>query len=189
VTKVQASLSWIASLILLAITAGQSWQSFQVSASAGGGTIDVSGLLAFPIIGTLVSLQVVIVLISLLVKPLVTRILAAAVLPLTVWNFTDVLANSNAQIQSTVVGVLAEQTGVLEEVATSGFLVSSSGGVFIGLFLFTLGLNSLLLAFFALVAIKNPATKSIEKDSQLPEDIWSSQNRSSSDKVEGKEER
>lgn len=137
--------------------------------------IDVSGFLAFPVIGTLITLQVVAVLVSLLVKPLVTRIMALAVLPLMAWNFIDVLLNSPNQIQSTVMGVISEQTGVLEEVATSEFLVASSGGVFSGLFLFTLGLNALFLAFIALVALKKPATKSISTESQLPEDLWSSQ--------------
>ena len=175
-TKIQASLSWLASLAVLAITAGQSWQSFEVSASAGGDQIDVSGFLAFPVIGTLISLQVVIVLVSLLVSPLVTRFLAVAVLPLTVWNFTDVLVNSSDRIQSAVTGILAERTGVLEEVATSEFLVSSSGGTFSGLFLVSLGLNTLLLAFFAILGLKNAATKSIRPDGQLQEDLWSSQN-------------
>jgi hypothetical protein len=175
VTKVQASLTWIASLALLSITAGQSWQSFEVSASAGGGVIDVSGFLAFPVIGTLISLQVVAVLVSVLVKPLVTRVMALAVLPLMAWNFIDVFLNSPNQIQSTVMGVISEQTGVLEEVATSEFLVSSSSGLFSGLFLFALCLNALLLAFIALAAHKNPATKSIRTESQLPEDLWSSQ--------------
>jgi hypothetical protein len=176
VTKVQASLSWLASLALLAITAGQSWQSFEVSASAGGGVIDVSGLLAFPVIGTLISLQVVIVLVSLLVKPLVTRLLAGALVPLIAWNFIDVLLSTSSQIQSTLMIILAEQTGVLEESAASEFLVSSSGGVFNGLFLVALGLNSTLLVFIALVGNKNSAAKSIKGDSELPEDLWSSQN-------------
>lgn len=175
-TKVQASLSWIASLALLAITAGQSWQSFEVSASAGGGVFFVTGFLAFPVIGTIISLQVVIILISFLVKPLVTRILALALLPLMAWCFIDVLVNSPDRIQSTVMGALAERTGVIEEVATSEFLVSSTGGVFSGMFLVTLCLNALLLAFFALVGLKNPGSKSIKNDSQLPEDLWISQN-------------
>jgi hypothetical protein len=176
VTKVQAYLSWLASLALLAITAGQSWQSFEVSASAGGGVIGVTGFLAFPVIGTLISLQVVIILISLLVKPRITRMLAGAVLPLVAWSFIDVLVNSPDRIQSTVMGALVEQTGVMEELTTSEFLVSSSGGPFSGLFLVASALNALLLAFFAFVALRNPAVKSTKTESQLPEDLWSSQN-------------
>ena len=175
-TKVQAYLSWLLSLALLAIAAGQSWQSFEVSASAGGGVIGVTGFLAFPVIGTLISLQVVIILTSLLVKPIITRVLAASVLPLVAWSFIDVLVNSPDRIQSTVMGALAEQTGVMEELATSEFLVSSSGGALSGLFLVASALNALLLAFFALVALRNPAVKSTKTDSQLPEDLWSSQN-------------
>jgi hypothetical protein len=176
VTKVQASLGWLASLALLAITAGQSWQSYEVSESAGGGEIHISGFLAFPVIGTLISLQVVTILISILVKPLITRILAGSVLPILVWNFIDVLLNSLDQIQSSVMRVLADQTGVLEEVSTSEFLVSSSNGVFAGIYLAALALNGLLLAFLALVGLKSPAIKSTKTKSQLPQDLWSSQN-------------
>jgi hypothetical protein len=176
VTTFQASLGWLACLALLAITAGQSWQSFEVSESAGGGDIHISGFLAFPVIGTLISLQVVTILISFLVKPLITRILAGSVLPILVWNFIDVLLNSLDQIQSTVMRVLADQTGVFEEVSTSEFLVSSSDAGFTGAYLFTLALNGMALAYHALVGVRSPAIKSTKNKSQHPEDLWGSQN-------------
>ena len=175
-TRVQASLSWFASLALLAITAGQSWQSYEVSDSAGGGVIQISGFLAFPVIGTLLSLQVVTLLTSLLVKPLVIRVLTGSLLPLLVWNFFDVLLNSHDQIQSTVMRLLADQTGVLEEVSTSEFLVSSSDNVFPGAYLLAVALNGLFLAYFALVGLKSPAIKPTKTKIQLPQDLWSSQN-------------
>ena len=67
-TRTQSLLGWLFSIGLVAITAAQSWQSFEVSESAGGGVIQVSGVLAFPVIATMVSLQVVIILVSLLVN-------------------------------------------------------------------------------------------------------------------------
>lgn len=175
-TKVQVSLGWLACLALLAITAGQSWQSYEVSESAGGGVIQISGVLAFPLIGTLISLQVVTLLTSLLVKPLITRIFAGSVLPILVWNFIDVLLNSLDQIQSTVMRVLADQTGVFEEVSTSEFLVSSSDAGFTGAYLLALALNGMALAYLALVGLRSPAIKSTKNKSQHPEDLWSSQN-------------
>ena len=175
-TRVQASLSWLASLALLAITAGQSWQSFEVSDSAGGGVIQISGVLAFPLIGKLISLQVVTLLTSLLVKPLVTRVLTGSLLPLLVWIFFDVLLNSHDQIQSTVMRLLADQTGVFEEVSTSEFLVSSSDAGFTGVYLLALALNGMALAYLALVGLRSPAIKSTKNKSQHPEDLWSSQN-------------
>ena len=175
-TKTQATLAWIASLALLAITAGMNWQSFEVTMSAGGGLIEISGFLAFPVIGTLVLLQVVTLLIGFLVKPLVTRVLAGVILPLMVWIFFDVLLNSTTRVQETLVGVLAEQTGVIEQVGDSEFLASSSTGVASSLFLVALSLNSLLLAVVLLRPAKRNRTKARKGGQQQPVDLWSSQN-------------
>lgn len=175
-TKGQASLIWLISLVLLAVTAGQSWRSFQVSESAGGGVIHISGFLAFPVIGTLISLQIVLFLVSFLVKPLVFRVLATAVVPLLLWNFFDVLLNSASRVQATFIAALAEQTGVMESFATSEFLVSSSGGVFSLLFLMALGVNSLLMVVFGLVPFKKQGSQDTKANQQHPEDLWSSQN-------------
>jgi hypothetical protein len=176
VTKTQALLSWLVSLALLAITAGQSWQSFEVSESAGGGVISINGFMAFPVVGTLIALQVVLTLVSLLVKPMVTRILAATSLPLMIWTIFEIALNSEDQVQATLMRALASQTGVLEELSTSEFVVSSTVGVFTTLFLICAALNSVLLAFLALLPHKSLKTKTSRSNSQLPEDLWSSQN-------------
>jgi hypothetical protein len=168
-------LSWLFSTGLVAITAAQTWQSFEVSESAGGVEIQITGFLAFLVIGTLVSLQVVIILVSLLVNPIVTRILAAATLPLTVWTFFEVSLTSEKQVRETLVSVLAAQTGVVQDLSTSEFLVSSSVSGFTTLFLISAALNSLFLAFVALIPIKNQKRKAA-KSKREPEDLWSSQN-------------
>ncbi len=175
-TRTRALLSWLFSIGLVAITAAQSWQSFEVSTSAGGGVIQITGLLAFPLIGTLISLQVVIILVSLLVKPIVTRILVAAALPLLIWSFFEVFLTSEIQVRETLVSVLAAQTGVVQELSTSEFLVSSSAGVFTTLFLISAALNSLLLVFLALSPVKYQKTKAAKSKREQPEDLWSSQN-------------
>ena len=174
-TRTQSLLGWLFSIGLVAITAAQSWQSFEVSESAGGGVIQVSGFLAFPVIGTMVSLQVVIILVSLLVKPMVTRILAATALPLMIWTFFDVLLTSEDQVQGTLMRVLASQTGVVQELSTSEFLMSSSAGVFTTLFLISAALNALVLAFMALIPIKHQKPAAAKSKRDQPEDLWSSQ--------------
>jgi hypothetical protein len=93
-----------------------------------------------------------------------------------VWIFFDVLLNSHDQIQSTVMRLLADQTGVFEEVSTSEFLVSSSDAGFTGVYLLALALNGMALAYLALVGLRSPAIKSTKNKSQHPEDLWSSQN-------------
>ena len=174
-TRTQSLLGWLLSIGLVSLTAGQSWQSFEVSESAGGEVIQITGFLAFPVIGTLVSLQVVILLVSLLVKPIVTRILAAATLPLMLWIFLEVALTSELQVRETLVSVLAAQTGVVQDLSTSEFLVSSSVSVFTTLFIISAALNALVLAFLALIPIKHQMPKAA-KSNQEPEYLWSSQN-------------
>lgn len=175
-TRTQSLLGWLFSIGLVAITAAQGWQSFEVSESAGGGVIQISGFLAFPIIGTMVSLQVVIILVSLLVKPMVTRILAATALPLMIWILFDVLLTSEDQVQGTLMRVVASQTGVVQELSSSEFLVSSSAGVFTTLFLLSAALNALVLAVIALMPIKHQKPAAAKSKREQPEDLWSSQN-------------
>lgn len=174
--RTRVLLIWLFSSGLVALTAAQSWQSFEVSESAGGGVIQITGFLAFPVIGTLISLQVVIILVSLLVKPIVTRILAAATLPLVIWSFLEVVLTSGNQVRETLVSVLAAQTGVVQDLSTSEFLVSSSVGVFSTLFLISAALNALVLAFLALIPIKHQKPKFVKSKREQPEDLWSSQN-------------
>jgi hypothetical protein len=175
VTRAKVLLSWLFSTGLVAITAAQSWQSFEVSESAGGGVIQITGFLAFPVIGTLMSLQIVISLVSLLVKPIVTRILAAATLPLMIWSFFEVVLTSGNQVRETLVSVLAAQTGVVQDLSTSEFLASSSVSVFTTLYLISAALNALVLAFLALIPVKHEKPKAA-KSKREPEDLWSSQN-------------
>ena len=174
--RTRVLLIWLFSSGLVALTAAQSWQSFEVSESAGGGVIQITGFLAFPVIGTLISLQVVIILVSLLVKPIVTRILAAATLPLVIWSFLEVVLTSGNQVRETLVSVLAAQTGVVQDLSTSEFLVSSSVGVFSTLFVISAALNALVLAFLALIPIKHQKPKFVKSKREQPEDLWSSQN-------------
>ena len=174
-TRTKVLLSWLFSTGLVAITAAQSWQSFEVSESAGGGVIQITGFLAFPVIGTLISLQVVIILVSLLVKPIVTRILAAATLPLMIWSFFEVVLTSGNQVREILVSVLAAQTGVVQDLSTSEFLASSSVSVFTSLYLISAALNALVLAFLALIPVKHEKPKAA-KSKREPEELWSSQN-------------
>ena len=174
-TRAKVLLSWLFSTGLVAITAAQSWQSFEVSESAGGGVIQITGFLAFPVIGTLMSLQIVIILVSLLVKPIVTRILAAATLPLMIWSFFEVVLTSGNQVRETLVSVLGAQTGVVQDLSTSEFLVSTSVSVFTTLYLISAALNALVLAFLALIPVKHEKPKAA-KSKREPEDLWSSQN-------------
>ena len=71
--------------------------------------------------------------------------------------------------------VLAAQTGVVQDLSTSEFLVSTSVSVFTTLFLISAALNALVLAFLALIPIKQQKPK-VARSNQEPEDLWSTQN-------------
>ena len=174
-TRSRSIALWLLSLMLLAISAGQSWNSFELSDEVGGGIVEVSGFEAFPVIGALLALQVVAALLSFLVRPMLTRFISIAITPLMLWNLIDVLSNSASQVQLTFVRALAEQTGVLADSASSGFLIASSGGVFSFLYLGCLVLNVLVLVSVAVTAthFKSQSKQRVERN--LPEDLWSSQ--------------
>jgi hypothetical protein len=174
-TRTRAVALWLVSLMLLAISAGQSWNTFELSGEVGGGIVEVSGFEAFPVIGVLIVLQVVAVLLSLLVRPMLTRFITIAITPLMLWNLIDVLSNSASQVQLTFVRALAEQTGVLADSTTSGFLIASSGGVISFFYLGCLALNVLVLVSVAATVthFKSQSKQRVERN--LPEDLWSSQ--------------
>lgn len=174
-TKSRILALWLGSLILLLIAAGQSWRTFQISDDAGGGDILVTGFQAFPVIGTLIALQVVAVLVSLLVRPMATRFIALAITPFMLWNLFDILQNSANQVQISFVSLLAMQTGVKTDGANSEFLLVSEGSIFPIVFAVFLALNVAVLVF---ISIKAPITKSQSKarvKRDLPEDLWSNQ--------------
>ena len=92
-----------------------------------------------------------------------------------VWTFFDVLLTSEDQVQGTLMRVVASQTGVVQELSTSEFLMSSSAGVFTTLFLISAALNALVLAFMALIPIKHQKPAAAKSKRDQPEDLWSSQ--------------
>jgi hypothetical protein len=86
------------------------------------------------------------------------------------------LLTADIQIRETLISVLADQTGVVQELSTSEFLVSSSVGVFTTLFLISTALNAIVLAFLAMVPIKLQKPKAAKSKREQPEDLWISQN-------------
>ena len=174
-TKNRALLAWLTTLLLLLIAAGQSWQTFTVSEDVGGGDIYVTGFQAFPVIGAIIALQIVLIFVGLLVKPLITRLMIGAITPLLIWVLLDIIFNTTEQVNATFAGSLAEKTGVIADPTNSELVVASSGTIFPIVFSAFLVLNVLVLVFIAITVPKlRPATKErISRD--LPEDLWSNQ--------------
>lgn len=166
---------WIFSMLLIAITAGQSWGSFEVSLEAGGGTLEVNGYTAFPVLGILLGLQVIAALLSLLTRPMFTRFLSAAIALLMTWNLVLVLTNSSAQIFLTAQRELADKTGVLQDLESSDLLVSSTISSWSVVYLAAGLLNIIVLAIVALFWRERYGTTKAKRDRDLPEDLWGNQ--------------
>jgi uncharacterized membrane protein YedE/YeeE len=142
---------------------------------AGGGVLEVTGYSAFPVLGTLVGLQLLAVLLSLLTKPVVTRYVSAAIAALMTWNLFFVSTTSSAQISLTAQRELADKTGVLQDLASSDFLVSSAVSLWSGFFLVAVFLNILALGMVALLLQERSVAPMAKRDRDLPEDLWGDQ--------------
>ena len=173
--KSRAIAIWLVALLFVAATAAQSWHSFEVTAEAGSTQIDVSGFQAFPVIGTLLALQLVAVLLSILVRPIVTRFLAGALSGLMTWSALDVFLGIPERTQETFEGILAAQTGVLATVSNSEFLLDSSVGLFHILYSIASGINILFLISIAILPLRSTPQLAAKTREWTPEDLWSEQ--------------
>lgn len=175
ITRAQALGTWILIVLMLVLAAGQSWGTFLVADSAGGGSLGISGFSGFPVIGTLIALQTVTILATLLVRPIVIRILAGLLVPFMIWNFIDVLVSADSRVRETFVRVIAEQTGVMQDVSSSEFLLASSSSWFPWVYLGAVAMNIGFLCSIAALPLKSKAVASAEKNRDLPEDLWGNQ--------------
>jgi hypothetical protein len=91
------------------------------------------------------------------------------------WNVVDVFLNATSQIQLTVTQVLADQTGVIQDISSNQFLVESSSNLFSWGYLVASGLNILVLSLLVAVTLKPKVAKTVRKIDKLPEDLWSDQ--------------
>lgn len=174
-TRTRSLTFWALSLVFLAVTASQSWSSFEVSEDAGGGFLQVTGLEAFPVISTLLSVQVVAVVVSLLLRPIVTTVLSLGIALLMIWNLFDVFLNTTSQVRSTFAMALANKTGVITDPANSDFLVGTSSSNVHWAYLVAVVVNLAILIFAAATVSQwKPKTKR-QIGRELPEDLWSSQ--------------
>jgi len=177
VSKSRVTVLWLASVILLSALAAQSWGSFELSSEAGGGVLQVSGFVAIPIIGTLLILQVICVSISFLVPILINRVLSATLATMILWNLADVFLNSTSHVQLALVRLVADKTGVIQEIASNGFIVSTSAGPYALLYVLAAALNIFVLLRFVLSPQKRTSSRTLgERSHNLPEDIWANQN-------------
>ena len=174
-TRSQALGLWVLTIALMAIGAGQKWGDYSVSADAGGGSIIVNGFGVFPVIGTLIGLQVICILLSLLVRPVFVRVMSGLLVPIMVWNLVDVVLNAASKVEQSVGQLLAEQTGVIQDISGSDFVIASTSSSLSLVYVLAVGFNIGVLGLVTAVPLRQRVNKDSKKAPELPEDLWSDQ--------------
>jgi hypothetical protein len=174
-TKGQIAAIWLSSIAVLAVVAGQGWGVFEISAEAGGTTLVISGFAAFPVIGTILGLQLLGLLLGFLTKPIATRLLGLFFAGLMIWHGIGVGVSASEQVTQTAERELATRTGVLQNLTSSDFILSSNFSFWPYLYLVAVVLNFAFLTSQASNFLAKPSSPKAEPVDDLPEDLWSGQ--------------
>ena len=174
-TRSQALGLWVLTIAFMAIGAGQNWGDYSVSADAGGGSITVNGFGVFPVIGTLIGLQVICILLSLLVRPIFVRVMSGLLVPIMLWNLVDVVMNAASKVEQFVGQLLAEQTGVIQDISGSDFVIASTSSFLSLMYVLAVGLNIGVLGLVTAVSLGQSTIKDSKKAPEFPLDLWSGQ--------------
>ena len=174
-TKGQIAATWLSSIAVLALVAGQGWGVFEISAEAGGAIVVISGFAAFPIIGTIIGLQLIGFLIGFLTKPISTRISSLLLAGLMIWHGIGVGVSAPEQVAQTTERELATRTGVLQNLTSSDFILSSNFSSWPYLYLAAVVLNIAVLASQACNFLVKASAPKAKPADDLPEDLWSGQ--------------
>ena len=167
--------TWLVSIVILAVTAGQSWGIFEVSLEAGGASLEISGFEAFPVIGTLIGLQLIAILLSFITSPVVTRVVGAVVAGLVLFNVGDVLLNAWSMVNLSAQRDLADRTGIVQDIASSDFVIASSVSWWSSAYLIAGLLNIVVLVGITIGWKDLPSRAKSKPDRDLPEDLWGDQ--------------
>ena len=174
-TKGQIAAIWLSSIAVLAVIAGQGWGVFEISAEAGGTTLVISGFAAFPVIGTILGLQLLGLLLGFLTKPIATRLLGLLLAGLMILHGIGVGVSASEQVTQTAERELATRTGVLQNLTSSDFILSSNFSFWPYLYLMALVLNFAFLTSQASNFLAKASSPKAEPVYDLPEDLWSGQ--------------
>jgi hypothetical protein len=92
-----------------------------------------------------------------------------------IWNLVDVLTNAGTKVEQSVGQLLAEQTGVVQDISGSDFVIASASSSLSLMYVLAVGLNIGVLALVTAVSLRQRVIKESKKASEFPEDLWSDQ--------------
>jgi len=169
------SIAWLATILLLSVFAGFSWQNAQLTPEAGGQGVEITGYSAFPIISALVLLQAASMLASFLTPVIVGRWIAGLLSLLMLGHAVLLTLTLDAGIQSSLARLLSEITGVSGSASQIQFVVSlDSSFLWVG-YLAAVAINVIFLVGKALLNLKPTQKSSSVKQLDEAGDLWESQ--------------
>ena len=173
--KRNLSLSWLASILLLSVSAGLSWQELQLTPQAGGQSIQVTGYSVFPIITALILLQAAALLASFFTPPKVGRWISGLLIPAMLAHALLVAIDLETSIQESIAGSISAITGVAGSDSQIQFVASSIGTYLWVGYLLAIGLNVVLLAGHAFLKLSPTKRTSNAVQNVDTDDLWESQ--------------
>jgi hypothetical protein len=163
------------SLLVLAVLASMNWATVDVSRALSGKPIAVTGFVAFPPIGSLLTLQLVILGLSIFLSGWAIRLLTASMVPLMTWLLFLIGSTAREAVSREVSRLVLESTGVAGVLAQQEFVQVSQLNFNWVLFAVALGCNILVLTASALIPRAASSRKSVSRKMSVPEDLWGSQ--------------
>jgi hypothetical protein len=163
------------SLLFLAVLASMNWATVDVSGALSGKPIGVSGFAAFPPIGSLLTLQLVILGLSIFLSGWAIRLLTASLVPLMTWLLFLIGSTASEAVSREVSRLVLESTGVAGALAQQEFVQVGQLNLSWVLFAVALGCNILVLVASALIPRVAISRKSVSRKMAEPEDLWGSQ--------------
>jgi hypothetical protein len=169
------SFAWLASILLLSVSAGLSWQELLLTPEAGGQSIQVTGYSVFPIISALLLLQPAALLASFFTPATVGRWIAGLLIPAMVAHAFLVGVGLETSIQNSISGSISEITGVAGSASQLQFVASSTSTYLWVVYFFSIGLNLVLLAAKAFLSLGPAKNSSNVVPAEDIENLWASQ--------------
>jgi len=107
-----ALFGWLASLLLLVVTAGNSFATISLTKQAGGQVFELSGYQVFPVANALILMQAAALLVGFLIPAAINRVISGVLAIVMIWHLVLVFTSLDAAIAKALSYEVAAVTGV-----------------------------------------------------------------------------
>lgn len=168
-------LSWLASALFLAVSAGSNWKSIDLTAEVGSALISVSGFDVYPISGALALLQVSALAVVLLVpRALGLFVQGIAALSSVIMFLYSVADWPNQTLRASVLAV-SDAIGISGEAGQEEYIAASEVTIWPVMYLVALATNVIVLLLGAILPERRGVASAVSEDNEDTEDLWESQ--------------